>query len=65
MIGNAKNQTAERNEFYQDQIQIPPERPEDFDYRNLSDFFRLLLKVDQRINPQKYIIKQNNQNQND
>ena len=49
----------------QEQVQIPPERPEDFDYRNLSDFFRLLLKVDQRINPQNYIIKQNNQNQND
>ncbi len=48
-----------------DPVQIPPEGPEDFDYQNLSDFFRLLLKVDQRVNPQKYIIKQNNQNQND
>ena len=46
-------------------VQIPPERPEDFGYRNLSDFFKLLLKVDQRINPQKYIVKQNNQNEND
>lgn len=48
-----------------DPVQIPPERPEDFDYRNLSDFFRLLLKVDQRINPKKYAIKQTNQKQND
>lgn len=71
MIVNAKKQELKQDDkaygLYRD-LEMPtnqPERPEDFDYRNLSDFFRLLLKVDQRINPQKYIIKQTNQNQND
>ena len=49
----------------QERIQIPSKGSDDFDNENLVNAFDLLLRIDMRVNPQNYIVKKNNQNQND